>query len=166
MLFWDEINQNHIALSWGQRVDRVIDLITTYVGYTLYNAASYVWIVALTTCKLWAIDRPCFQSIMMKTGMRKQQEYHEFLTRLVWPLLCNGTVYCLYSEQVMRACLRKKVSSWWIFHNDKRYYLDLLTFHKGCLWIMVRKIRPALGLRPDLYAASQKSSQYIFFVIE
>ena len=144
-VFWDENQSESYCTierpkSWPNHW-----LNTTYVGYTLYNAASTVWIVALTTCKLWAIDRPCFQSIMMKTGMRKQQEYHEFLTRLVWPLPCNCTVYCLYSEQVLRACLRKKVSSWWIFHYDKRYYLDLLTFHKGCLWIMERKFRPALG---------------------
>lgn len=36
---------------------------------------------AQTNCKLWAIDRQCFQSIMMKTGLLKQQEHMDFLKR-------------------------------------------------------------------------------------
>ncbi|XP_051883492.1 cGMP-dependent protein kinase 1 isoform X2 [Pristis pectinata] len=34
---------------------------------------------ALTNVKLWAIDRPCFQTIMMRTGLIKHAEYMEFL---------------------------------------------------------------------------------------
>ncbi|KAF8570187.1 hypothetical protein P879_03812 [Paragonimus westermani] len=34
---------------------------------------------AITDCKLWAIDRHCFQSIMMHTGMRRQKDYVQFL---------------------------------------------------------------------------------------
>ncbi|TWW78604.1 cGMP-dependent protein kinase 1 [Takifugu flavidus] len=34
---------------------------------------------ALTNVKLWAIDRQCFQTIMMRTGLIKQTEYMEFL---------------------------------------------------------------------------------------
>ncbi|KAG7271111.1 hypothetical protein CRUP_005664 [Coryphaenoides rupestris] len=34
---------------------------------------------ALTNVKLWAIDRQCFQTIMMRTGLIKHTEYMEFL---------------------------------------------------------------------------------------
>ncbi|KAJ8365669.1 hypothetical protein SKAU_G00145000 [Synaphobranchus kaupii] len=34
---------------------------------------------ALTNVKLWAIDRQCFQTIMMRTGLIKHAEYMEFL---------------------------------------------------------------------------------------
>ncbi|OCT71471.1 hypothetical protein XELAEV_180344405mg, partial [Xenopus laevis] len=33
----------------------------------------------LTNVKLWAIDRQCFQTIMMRTGLIKHTEYMEFL---------------------------------------------------------------------------------------
>lgn len=36
---------------------------------------------ALTKVKLWAIDRQCFQAIMMRTGLMKQEEHFEFLKR-------------------------------------------------------------------------------------
>lgn len=36
---------------------------------------------ALTGVKLWAIDRQCFQTIMMRTGLIKHAEYMEFLKR-------------------------------------------------------------------------------------
>lgn len=38
---------------------------------------------ALTNVKLWAIDRQCFQTIMMRTGLIKHAEYMEFLKRWV-----------------------------------------------------------------------------------
>ena len=34
---------------------------------------------ALTDCKLWAIERQCFRTIMMRSGLLKQKEHMEFL---------------------------------------------------------------------------------------
>lgn len=45
----------------------------------LYNCKRTATVKALTNCKLWAIDRQTFQSIMMKTGLLKHKEYMEFL---------------------------------------------------------------------------------------
>ncbi|XP_064630245.1 cGMP-dependent protein kinase 1-like isoform X2 [Lineus longissimus] len=45
----------------------------------LYNCTRTASVKALTDCKLWAIDRPCFQSIMMKTGLLRQTEHVECL---------------------------------------------------------------------------------------
>lgn len=41
----------------------------------------HVCFVALTHVKLWAIDRQCFQTIMMRTGLIKHAEYMDFLKR-------------------------------------------------------------------------------------
>ncbi|PAA54822.1 hypothetical protein BOX15_Mlig009136g2 [Macrostomum lignano] len=46
----------------------------------LYNCKRTATVKAITNCKLWAIDRQTFQSIMMKTGMLKQKEYIDFLS--------------------------------------------------------------------------------------
>ena len=46
----------------------------------LCNCTRTATIKALEDCKLWAIDRECFQTIMMKTGLIKQKEYMKFLT--------------------------------------------------------------------------------------
>lgn len=45
----------------------------------LYNCTRTASVKAIGLCKLWAIHRQCFQSIMMKTGLIKQKEYMEFL---------------------------------------------------------------------------------------
>ncbi|XP_055503223.1 cGMP-dependent protein kinase 1 [Leucoraja erinacea] len=45
----------------------------------LYNCTRTATVKTLTTVKLWAIDRPCFQTIMMRTGLIKHAEYMEFL---------------------------------------------------------------------------------------
>ncbi|PAA94469.1 hypothetical protein BOX15_Mlig017055g1 [Macrostomum lignano] len=45
----------------------------------LYNCKRTATVRALSNCKLWAIDRQTFQSIMMKTGLMKQKEYTSFL---------------------------------------------------------------------------------------
>lgn len=45
----------------------------------LYNCKRTATIKAATDCKLWAIERPCFQTIMMRTGLIKQTEYTAFL---------------------------------------------------------------------------------------
>lgn len=45
----------------------------------LYNCKRTATIRAITDCKLWAIERPCFQAIMMKSGLIRQRDYIEFL---------------------------------------------------------------------------------------
>ncbi|XP_059479855.1 cGMP-dependent protein kinase, isozyme 2 forms cD4/T1/T3A/T3B isoform X1 [Neocloeon triangulifer] len=45
----------------------------------LYNCKRTATIKAATDCKLWAIDRQCFQTIMMRTGLIRQAEYTDFL---------------------------------------------------------------------------------------
>ncbi|XP_055295804.1 cGMP-dependent protein kinase, isozyme 2 forms cD5/T2 isoform X1 [Sitodiplosis mosellana] len=45
----------------------------------LYNCQRTATITANTDCKLWAIERQCFQTIMMRTGLIRQAEYTEFL---------------------------------------------------------------------------------------
>jgi len=45
----------------------------------LYNCTRTATIRAITDCKLWAIERSCFQSIMMKSGLILQKEHIEFL---------------------------------------------------------------------------------------
>jgi len=45
----------------------------------LYNCQRTATIKAATDCKLWAIERACFQTIMMRTGLIKQTEYTAFL---------------------------------------------------------------------------------------
>lgn len=45
----------------------------------LYNCQRTATITAVSDCKLWAIERQCFQTIMMRTGLIKQTEYTDFL---------------------------------------------------------------------------------------
>lgn len=45
----------------------------------LYNCKRTATIKASQGCKLWAIDRKCFQTIMMRTGLIRQAEYTNFL---------------------------------------------------------------------------------------
>ncbi|XP_046630491.1 cGMP-dependent protein kinase, isozyme 2 forms cD4/T1/T3A/T3B isoform X1 [Neodiprion virginianus] len=45
----------------------------------LYNCKRTATITAATNCQLWAIDRQCFQTIMMRTGLSRQTEYTDFL---------------------------------------------------------------------------------------
>ena len=49
----------------------------------LYNCQRTATITAVSDCKLWAIERQCFQTIMMRTGLIKQTEYTDFLKRYV-----------------------------------------------------------------------------------
>nr|XP_018669813.1 cGMP-dependent protein kinase 1 isoform X1 [Ciona intestinalis] len=46
----------------------------------LYNCTRTATVKATTNVRLWAIDRHCFQAIMMRTGLLKHTEYLEFLT--------------------------------------------------------------------------------------
>ncbi|KAI5712985.1 hypothetical protein M8J75_012804, partial [Diaphorina citri] len=45
----------------------------------LYNCKRTATIKAASDCKLWAIERQCFQTIMMRTGLIRQAEYNDFL---------------------------------------------------------------------------------------
>ncbi|KAJ0060052.1 hypothetical protein NL108_002848, partial [Boleophthalmus pectinirostris] len=45
----------------------------------LYNCTRTATVRTLTHVKLWAIDRHCFQTIMMRTGLIKHNEYMDFL---------------------------------------------------------------------------------------
>uniref|UniRef100_A0A182KDD7 Cyclic nucleotide-binding domain-containing protein n=1 Tax=Anopheles christyi TaxID=43041 RepID=A0A182KDD7_9DIPT len=47
----------------------------------LYHCQRTATITAATDCKLWAIERQCFQTIMMRTGLIRQAEYSDFLKR-------------------------------------------------------------------------------------
>lgn len=47
----------------------------------LYNCKRTATIKAATDCRLWAIERQCFQTIMMRTGLIRQAEYTDFLKR-------------------------------------------------------------------------------------
>lgn len=45
----------------------------------LYNCTRTATVKALTDCTLWAIERQCFQTIMMRTALVRQAEYTDFL---------------------------------------------------------------------------------------
>jgi len=45
----------------------------------LYNCQRTATIKAVKNCKLWAIERKIFQTIMVRTGLTKQAEYTKFL---------------------------------------------------------------------------------------
>ncbi|XP_064458304.1 cGMP-dependent protein kinase 1-like [Ornithodoros turicata] len=45
----------------------------------LYNCTRTATVKAINDCKLWAIERQCFQTIMMRTGLVRQSEYTDFL---------------------------------------------------------------------------------------
>ncbi|CAD7000274.1 unnamed protein product [Ceratitis capitata] len=51
----------------------------------LYNCQRTATITAITECKLWAIERQCFQTIMMRTGLIRQAQYTDFLKRKKLP---------------------------------------------------------------------------------
>ncbi|XP_022080649.1 cGMP-dependent protein kinase 1-like isoform X2 [Acanthaster planci] len=48
----------------------------------LYNCTRTATVKALTNTKLWAIDRPCFQAIMMKTSLVRQADIVELLHKV------------------------------------------------------------------------------------
>lgn len=47
----------------------------------LYNCQRTATITAVTDCKLWAIERQCFQTVMMRSGIIRAAEYTDFLKR-------------------------------------------------------------------------------------
>ena len=45
------------------------------------NVDVRLYVAALTQCKLWAIDRSVFKTILTRTGMQKHADHVEFLRR-------------------------------------------------------------------------------------
>uniref|UniRef100_A0A8B9K051 cGMP-dependent protein kinase n=1 Tax=Astyanax mexicanus TaxID=7994 RepID=A0A8B9K051_ASTMX len=72
----------------------------------LYNCTRTATVQTLTNVKLWAIDRQCFQTIMMRTGLIKHAEYMEFLKRWVlhsfYMLTVTDVVFCLIHREDIR----------------------------------------------------------------
>lgn len=58
----------------------------------LYNCKRTATITAATDCQLWAIDRQCFQTIMMRTGLSRQAEYTDFLKRYFYIFYFIGCI--------------------------------------------------------------------------
>jgi hypothetical protein len=54
-----------------------------YLYLTIRMLLMVCRVAAATDCKLWAIERQCFQTIMMRTGLIRQAEYTDFLKRWV-----------------------------------------------------------------------------------
>lgn len=69
-----EVSKDGKLLSYIQRPGSVFGELAI-----LYNCTRTATIRAITDCKLWAIERICFQSIMMKSGLIRQRDYIEFL---------------------------------------------------------------------------------------
>ncbi|XP_024537666.1 cAMP-dependent protein kinase regulatory subunit [Selaginella moellendorffii] len=57
----------------------------------LYNAPRAATVKAITSCTLWAVDRPTFRAILMQTTNNKRQLYEKFLAEV--PLLKTLTAY-------------------------------------------------------------------------
>ena len=58
----------------------------------LYGGDMIAGAAALTQCKLWAIDRSVFKTILTRTGMQKHADHVEFLKRFddhASPRLCT-----------------------------------------------------------------------------
>jgi cGMP-dependent protein kinase len=83
----------------------------------LYNCQRTATIKAITNCRLWAIERLSFQTIMMRTGLKKQTEYTDFLRSVpIFENLPEDTLIkisdvleeCFYKkgEYIIRQCAR------------------------------------------------------------
>lgn len=69
-----EVSKDGKLLSYIQRPGSVFGELAI-----LYNCTRTATIRAITDCKLWAIERLCFHTIMMKSGLIRQRDYIEFL---------------------------------------------------------------------------------------
>lgn len=69
-----EVSKDGKLLSYNQRPGSVFGELAI-----LYNCTRTATIRAITDCKLWAIERHCFQAIMMKSGLIRQRDYIDFL---------------------------------------------------------------------------------------
>ncbi|XP_050076809.1 cGMP-dependent protein kinase, isozyme 2 forms cD4/T1/T3A/T3B isoform X5 [Anopheles maculipalpis] len=73
----------------------------------LYHCQRTATITAATDCKLWAIERQCFQTIMMRTGLIRQAEYSDFLKSVpIFKNLPEDTL-CKISD-VLEECYYQK----------------------------------------------------------
>lgn len=65
--------------------------------------------LALTDCKLWAIERQCFRTIMMRSGLLKQKEHVEFLKTVpTFNKLSDETI--LKIANVLEEVIKSKLS--------------------------------------------------------
>ncbi|XP_038111367.1 cGMP-dependent protein kinase, isozyme 2 forms cD4/T1/T3A/T3B isoform X3 [Culex quinquefasciatus] len=73
----------------------------------LYHCQRTATITAATDCKLWAVERQCFQTIMMRTGLIRQAEYSDFLKSVpIFKNLPEDTL-CKISD-VLEECYYQK----------------------------------------------------------
>lgn len=73
----------------------------------LYHCQRTATITAVTDCKLWAVERQCFQTIMMRTGLIRQAEYSDFLKSVpIFKNLPEDTL-CKISD-VLEECYYQK----------------------------------------------------------
>ncbi|MGH0151664.1 UNVERIFIED_CONTAM: hypothetical protein FKN15_020569 [Acipenser sinensis] len=77
---WAQVQSHPLLPLWGQpcvyKLHRKYSIIIIGFGSMLFFLTRSE---SLTNVKLWAIDRQCFQTIMMRTGLIKHSEYMEFL---------------------------------------------------------------------------------------
>lgn len=62
------------------KIIRILFIFKCCVLPYIINSSIFLF-PAATDCKLWAIERQCFQTIMMRTGLIRQTEYTDFLKR-------------------------------------------------------------------------------------
>lgn len=81
----------------------------------LYNCKRTATVKAAVDCKLWAIERQCFQTIMMRTGLIRQAEHSSFLKSV--PYFSNLPEDTLIKiADVLEEVLYLEISNWmqWI----------------------------------------------------
>ena len=63
-----------------KRICEKLSRVTRKIRKKFYEAKiKTIYFVNFTDCKLWAIERQCFQTIMMRTGLIRQAEHTAFL---------------------------------------------------------------------------------------
>lgn len=70
------------------KIDSSLSVGPLYLFQFIFNHLvhlHYHLIQAAVDCKLWAIERQVFQTIMMRTGLIRQAEYTIFLKRYLRP---------------------------------------------------------------------------------
>lgn len=148
ILFWLEKNKNSNRKNEG---------LSLFNSLLLFKWRDYVLLIpvhaipALTICKLWAIDRQCFQSIMMRTGLMRHKEHMDFLKRWRWrrvllvPCLIQGelVLFCVSLDSVwvrpynnVKIPCQVTVSSvippsvtychWWLWWNNNDISLNII----------------------------------------
>ncbi|XP_022780827.1 cGMP-dependent protein kinase 1-like [Stylophora pistillata] len=69
----------------------------------LYKCPRTASVKAESDVKVWSIDRQTFQTIMMKTGMLKQQEHIEFLKSVPWLAKYGEDLLCKVADVIEEA---------------------------------------------------------------